>query len=308
MSNDLERYGPGEVAPYSPSQPLAPVADDWGEVPDYAIADRQQHSSGAQMFGTPLPPGTTQAHIERALGEISGVFLADMSRLNHPVKFSTAAVAWLERAALQPPRREKKRHSYDLHDQAGDPVAESFANAMAAVNAPQEFVSNAIWWIEELERQQSQQTHVSHESAQGRAPSSGDPLDSLDDGQYAQVIAINDRAKAETLGYLRDLWGQSYQTNLRMVQVYFQNLPQREQDYLGQMTSGWVSGLNTKEILLGLFNQAIGAGSIPRSGAALQDEIEECHRCMREQPRKWREDERLQARYRALVDIRDKGR
>lgn len=292
--SDLDLYRSGEVAPYHRGdQPLAPTAEDnWGQEVDYHTD--QQHSS-PQFFGTPLPPGSTQEHVERALGEIAGVFTADMARLGHPGKFATAATAWLYQTAMQPPRREPKRHSYNLFDQAGDPIAESFGNAMARVNAPQEFVSNAIWWIEELERQQGQQV-MDHDQQPWTAPSSADPLDQLSDEQYARVVAANDRAKASTLDYLRDLWGSSFAANLSTVNAYFQSLPIQDQEYLGQMTSGYISGLNTKEILIGLYNQAIGAGSIGN----VAEEIAAIEKLMVTDRKSYMKDDRMQMRLREL--------
>lgn len=304
MSNDLDLYTPGGVQPYAPlPQPLVPTAEDnWGDVPDY-LSEHQRSSAPVQLFGTPLPSGSTAQDAERAISVIAGSYMASMANWGQPANLTDAAITWFRTAATQPPRREQRRHNYDLHDQAGDPVAENFANYMARFNAPQEFISNSIYFIEELERQQNNGS--GHDQAQGRAPNTSDPLDSLTDAEYEHVIKINDQAKAETMGYLKDLWGQSFQSNLRMVQEYFQNLPAREQEHLGQMTTGWVAGTNTREVLLGLYQQAIGAGSISNSGAGIADEIAAIERLMVTDRRNYMRDERLQARYRHLLTLRD---
>jgi hypothetical protein len=72
------------------------------------------------------------------------------------------------------------------------------------------------------------------------------------------------------------------------------------------MTTGWVSALNTKEVILGLYQQAIGHNSIP-SGGALASEIADCERVMRTHRGQWLANDRLQARYRELITLRDGG-
>jgi len=309
MSNDLDLYGGGDLQPYSPSQPLAPSpADNWGNTDVDYLGGSQQHQTAPQLFGNPLPPGSTPQDAERAISMIAGSYMASMANWGHPASLINAAVQWLNTAATQPPRREQRRHSYELHSQAGDPVAESFANYMVRFNASQEFVSNSIYFIEELERQQSgQQVTEAHDQApaQGRATSStADWENSLSEAEYNALVDYNDKQKARTEDILRAKWKDSYLANIRMVDSFVAGLSAVEKAALDTYTNTGLHALNDPYIIEQLYLQAIGGGSLPTSGAALQDEIEACHRCMREQPKKWRADERLQGRYRHLLTLR----
>ena len=51
-------------------------------------------------------------------------------------------------------------------------------------------------------------------------------------------------------------------------------------------------------------NQAIGAGTLP-SGGAIATEIEQHEFVMKHDRKRWNSDERLQARYRELLRMRD---
>lgn len=303
MSNDIGLYSSGSVQPYAPSpQPLVPTAEDnWGDVPDY-LSERQ--SSTPQLFGQDVPGATTQEQLQHALTEIAAVISSDLMRLGDSPQLIATAVEWLKQNAGKVPQQEPITHRFNLYQYQSDIATNNWASAIHRAGANQTFVDHCLWLADQLAAKLGEQQIGAHDQPR-MAPTSGDPLDSLDDETYAQVIKINDRAKAATMGYLKDLWGQSFQSNLRMVQEYFQNLPAREQDHLGQMTTGWIAGTNTKEVLLGLYQQAIGGGSIPQSGAALQDEISACEQCMKYERKKWLSDERLQARYRHLLTLRD---
>lgn len=302
MSNDLERYSGGGVQPYAPSpQPLVPTAEDnWGDVPDY-LSERQ--SSTPQLFGQDVPGATTQEQLQQALTEISAVISSDLLRLGDSPRLIATAVDWLKQNAAKTPQKERIAHRFNLYQYQQDIATNNWANAMARAGANQTFVDHCLWLADQLAEKIGEQ-QIGANDQPGTAPNS-DPLDSLSDAEYERVIAINNKAAAETMGYLHDLWGQSFQSNLRMVQEYFQNLPAREQDHLGQMTTGWIAGTNTREVLLGLYQQAIGGGNIPTGGAALQDEIAACEACMKYERKKWLSDERLQARYRHLLTLRD---
>jgi hypothetical protein len=136
--------------------------------------------------------------------------------------------------------------------------------------------------------------------------SSADPTANLTDAEFERVVKINEQAKAKTYGYLESLWGQSFKSNLRMVDAYYAALPVREQVALDQFTTGWVKALNTKEVILGLYKQAIDSNSLP-TGGAVSTEIAEHEHVMKTDRKRWMSDERLQARYRELLRIRDGG-
>ncbi|OHC26295.1 MAG: hypothetical protein A2Y50_07270 [Pseudomonadales bacterium RIFCSPLOWO2_12_59_9] len=112
--DDLPAVQGGALAPYSPSQSLAPSPDNWGLAPD--VDHITPHSGGGslQVFGELMPPGTTIQQIEQAIGEIAGLFMSDMSRLGHPAKVINAAIEWYRQAAITPPRHEQKRHKYNF--------------------------------------------------------------------------------------------------------------------------------------------------------------------------------------------------
>ncbi|MNJ63104.1 hypothetical protein D3C77_589780 [compost metagenome] len=108
------------------------------------------------------------------------------------------------------------------------------------------------------------------------------------------------------MDYLQGIWGSSFNANLRMVDNYYQSLPLREQQALDVLTDGYISALNTKEVVLGLYKQAVGSSSLP-TGGALSTELAEHERIMKFDRKRWNKDERLQARYRELIRIRDGG-
>jgi hypothetical protein len=305
----------GDLIPYSPSQPLAPVPDQgWmQEHPDY-LTDRQLQPGQASgqlqpgtktFFGAPLAPTVTPEQFDKVISEIGAIFTSDFAKLGHPAKVTNAAVSFLIANADQPERKVTRLHSYNLHNFAGDWLAESFANQMEHVHASQKFISDTLWWFGELARRVEQQNGVK-DAAHGSAPSSDDPLDQLTDKQYAQVVQLNEEAKTQTHIYLRDLWGNSYTNNLRMVDAYLQALPAHEHRALDQFTTGWVNALNTKEVILGLYKQAIGSHSMP-SGGAVQTEITQIEALMRTNRKAYNNDERIQARYRELIKLRDGG-
>lgn len=305
--NELDMYqnNGGELAPYAPSplSPLAPASDTWDRtdaLTNQEIADHQNDSGQVQLFGTPIP-GATPQQVAQTLNEIQAVIAGDLMRLGHPQSSINAAIVWFQNNARKTPVRETKRHSYNLHDQKGDLVAESFGNAMAKAGASQEFISNCLWLLGELnKRLGASQGKPAH----GRAPQTSDPTADLTDAEYERVVKINDAAKAQTYGYLESLWGQSFKSNLRMVDAYYAALPQHEQAALDVFTTGWVKALNTKEIILGLYKQAIGYNSLP-SGGAVATEIAEHEHVMKTDRKRWMADERLQARYRELITLRD---
>lgn len=305
MASELDLYKAGEVGPYSsPDQPLAPSPDTWGNTQPREI-DSYQKSSGSQpqLFGEALPAGTTQQQIDQTLTEIAVVISADLMRLKHPQSVTNAALTWWQTSAKKTPQREVKRHSYNLYDQAGDWLAESFGNAMARAGATQKFVSDSLWLMGELNKRLNAQQKVGTQTAHGRAPKTADPLDSLTDAQYNAVIKANENAAAQTETTLRRKWSHSYDQNIMVAQQFLNNLPARERDHFEQYTTGFIHSLNTAPVLEGLFNMAIGAGSLP-TGGGIQAEINQIESLMRTDNRAYRKDLQIQARLRVLYDLR----
>lgn len=293
MSNDLDLYQGGDLQPYAPEQPLAPV--DWGN--EDQLTNREIDT--LERVGQQQPRDQQQ----QALTEIAAAISSDLMRLGHPQQLISAAVEWYRNNAPKQHVNVRAAHRYNLYSHQNDGMANSFANAMARVGASQEFVNNCLWLLEQLAAR-VQQNHVSHgKSAQGSATS--DPTDQLTDEQYDAVLEANETAKANTLGYLKNLWGTSFHANLRVVGDYFAKLPARDQEHLNQFTNGWIAGTNTPEVMLGIYNMAIGTGTLPKSGAAIAQEIANIENVMKTNRGAYMKDEQLQARYRTLLDMRD---
>lgn len=310
MSDEIDVYG-GEIAPYNPGQPLQPLApapDSWGSGVDLLREDHSHQSGqGPQLFGQSLPAGATEQQVTQSLIEIQAVISSDLMRLGHPQSSISAAITWYQNNARKTPVRETKRHNYNLHDQKGDLVAESFGNAMAKAGATQVFISNCLWLLGELNKKLNTQVGSHDTKAMEGIPTSTDPLDSLTDAQYQQVLKANENAKAQTETTLRRKWGHnSYDQNIMVAQEYLNNLPAIERDYFDQYTTGFIHSLNTVPVLEGLFNMAIGSGTIPRTGGGVQAEINQIESLIRTNRKAYNGDMQIQARLRTLYDIRDR--
>lgn len=288
MSNDLERYSGGDLQPYSPGgvDLYTPTAEShWGDEPNYLDNRQLQPSTDAQM--------------QAVYAEVGRVIASDMLKLGHPQAWISATLQWYSQNIGRDPGRVQRKHRFNLHDQAGDALAEAFGNHCAKIGASQEYVSNVLWLLGEAAKrltgapQQVRPTAVS-----------SDPTDQLSDSQYEAVLAANERAIASTLGYLRDLWGSSYDANLALVKKTFAALPVAEQEHLSQYSSGWIKASNTPEVLLGLYRQAIGSGSLPKSGAEVSREIASIENVMKTNRKQYMKDDQLQARYRELLRMR----
>lgn len=307
MSNDIDVFSNGgEVQTYS--QPLAPApVPDWqyGNT-DLLPTDYAHHApSGAQplVFGQPLPAGVSLEQVMQAYDQLGALFQSDFLRLSHKVSHSQKAAKWFLDAVTNPPAKQQPRHRYNLFEHVNDPLFQAFANYAHDNGFSAKFVQDCCWWVSEAGRKLAQQ--YGGNTLPRTAPNS-DPTDSLTDAQFEWVVKANDAAKAKTYIYLEALWGQSYQVNIKMVDAYFQSLPLNEQRALDVYTTGWIKALNTKEIILGLYKQAIGSGSLP-TGGAVATEIAQHEHVMRTDRKRWMSDERLQARYRELIRMRDGG-
>jgi len=290
MSNDVEIYDSGDLAPYSPGgdlAPITPVDDGWGAEPDY-LAER------------PVQP-LADPQVEQNFQAIATTFTNDMAGLGFVQKDIDLCIHWFRQSLTNPPTRmPAKRASYNLWQYSNDVAMNHFAVYAQQHKLSQNMIQSICYWLQEFENLQNGVGRF----AGVQKPASSDPTDQLSNAEYEQVLRINENAKANTLGYLRDLWGSSFQANLRMVDNYFNSLPEREKQHLSQFSTGWIVATNTKEVILGLFNQAIGAGTLP-SGGAIATEIEQHEFVMKHDRKRWNSDERLQARYRELLRMRD---
>lgn len=308
MSNDIDLYSPGDL--YSPSQPLAPAPspDFGGGEVDLLHESTTNYNGGGQMvFGQLLPPGVTINQLTQAYQQIGAVFVSDFMRLGHNVSHTQKAVKWFMDSMTNPPAKQKPHPRYNLFEHTNDPLFCAFSYFAADNGMSAALVQDICWWVSEAGRKLAQRAQTQDGNTPPRmAPQSSDPTDSLSDSEFEAVVRANDAAKAKTYVYLEKLWGQSYQANIKMVDAYFQSLPLHEQRALDVYTTGWIKALNTKEIILGLYKQAIGAGTIP-SGGGLASEIAQHEHVMKTDRKRWMADDRLQARYRELIRMRDGG-
>lgn len=313
-NNEIDLYNGGELAPVNnPLQPLAPSPDTWGntqltprEIDDY----QSQRSGGLQLFGEPMPPGTTPQQVQATLGEVAGVYLSDFSKLGHPNKLIQSAISFFMENATKPPRQVRRNHSFNLHDQAGDWLAESFGNFLHSLSgtqaSKQKFLSDSLWWLGELNKKLgANQQQVGTQPPRTAPHSTEALLSQLSEADYNKVVAINDKALANTMQVLQQRWGEyTFRQNIEIAQNYLNSLPANEQKHFDQFTTGWVHMRNTPEFIIAMFDAATGAHSLPRDGAGIAREIAECERCMKTNRKQWLADSALQARYRTLLQMR----
>lgn len=301
---DLIQTG-GELAPYTPSQPLAPVNDGGFPAPiDYfgkqPAAVDQPPAGTLQAFGQALPAGITQQQLNQLTGQMGGLFMADMSALGHPFKVVSGAIGWFYDAIKRGKPNERKNHSYNLFGD-NDPLATSFANAMHRNGATQEFVTSCLWWLNAFAEQMNSGSHnIANKpaiAAQGSAP--------ISDTEYNKLAIANETYAANCEAVLRDRWGSSYEQNRASAQRYLSNLSEPEKAHFDQFTTGGVHALNSPEVIVHLYEASIGANNIPKGGPELATEIDSIENVMRTNRKAYNSDINLQARLRELYTLRD---
>ncbi|AXM97699.1 hypothetical protein ACU5P1_23560 [Pseudomonas plecoglossicida] len=328
MSNDFDVVpfdGGNEIQPYDPGlpilAPLSPTPDAWGR--DDVLTPQEianyQSQSGPTLFGAALPPGTTAQQINAILGELGGVYMADMAKLGYPSHLVQGAIAFITANAAKAPTKVRRQHSFKLPiDQAGDWLAESFGNHLHGLSGTQQqkqqFLDASLQWLalanKKLGATQAQPVGT---LAQGSAPRSTEAmLAQLSDADYNKVVKINEQALANTMQVLQRKWGEfTYLQNIAIAQRYLDSLPAKDQAYFDQFTNvngvDWVHLRNSAEFISAIFDAATGAHNIPSDGAGIAREIAECEKCMRENRKQWLSDSALQARYRTLLDLQKKG-
>lgn len=310
MSNDIDLYSNGsDIQPYSPDQPLQPLQplqpDTWGVTDVDVLTPRESHS-GLQLFGQPLPSGTTPQQVQATLGQLGGIFLSDFSTLGYPSHFIQSSIQFFMDNATRTPQQVRRQHSFSLpKDLSGDWLAESFGNHLDRLSGTQaqkqQFLNATLQWLNKLSQHLNAQ---GSKPAQGRAPASYE--DSLWDAEWAELDRRNEALKARTENTLRRRWGTSYTLNVQVAQEYLNNLPARERKHFDQITSQGAM-LNSVEALTFLFDSAIGKASIPTSGGAVNQEINQIEQLMKVNPKAYFKDNQIQARLRELYNIRDKG-
>lgn len=289
-SNELDLYSPGQLAPVGPGAVDLYQGDaesHWGDVPVDYLSTHQ----------TPFP----SQQVEQNFNAMADTFERDFQGLGYVQRDIDAVISWFKQSLTNPPKQQPRKHNYNLYQYSNDPVMNAFANYAATKKLSAQMVAAICYWCQEFENL----VNGVGRFAGVQAPThSSDPTDALSDAEYDRVVAINDQAAAATKGYLADLWGSSYAANMRVVNTYYQNLPAADQAFLSQYAQNWVRGTNSVDVLLGLYRQAIGSGSLPRSGAEVSREIASIENVMRTERAKYMKDDQLQARYRELLRMR----
>jgi len=311
MSNDLvESLSGGELQVYSPGESLAPV-DSWTQNTDVDLLHERQHAPRTlTFFGTPLAAGVTEAHVQATLNELGTLFINDMGALKYPANLIGFAAKYFRESALKPPRQVRAVHNFDLPSElASDWMANDFCNCLENIKPgtkreKQQFLTAAITWLAKLAKHVSK-TPGGSGGMPRMATNSGNG--GLSDAEYNALYDYNEKMKPRTMAILSEQWGDAYQINLRMVDSYLQSLSDVEKQHFDTFLNNGLHALNDPTVILGLWGQAIGINNVPRGGAALITEIEECQHVMKVDRKRWLADERLQARYRELIRIRDGG-
>lgn len=296
MSNDLDLYQGGDLAPYSPGTGLQPYspAEDWGRTDVDYLSERPTSQ--------PLPQ-----QVEQNIAAIAEVFTNDFANLGYVMADINKIIGWFKQSLVSPvTRMPAKRHSYSMWQFSHDIQFMAFCNWAATQRFPQELIQSVAFWLQELENFQHGVGRFAGQQVSQTAVSS-DPADQLTDAQYEQVVIANERAAQATLGRLKDLWGSSYAANMRLVQNHFASLTTAEQDTLSQYTTGFIKGTNTFEILVSLYAEAVQAHTIPRDGASIERELQAITKYMKERRSEYLKDEATQARFRELLNQQSKG-
>ncbi|MBU3055849.1 hypothetical protein [Pseudomonas indica] len=268
--------------------------------PDYSNGDLATYHVGKKsnfqpnlFFGQPLPANATAQDAEKMLTQMAGIFYSDMAQLSHNSKFIDAAISWFRTTAFaMPTSMPPVRHGFNLFGEKFDPAANSFGNAMAAVGANQEFVTSALWWLDEFAKRMQSQTPQTHAQAE--------------DARWKRIeqAAVVDRAKAEQ--ELRQRWAWEYEQRMAVLQRYFDNLPERERFALEEgFTTDGTALLNSPDYLERLYRKALNIDATKLGGGNLQAEISAIETVMRVDRGRYNRDEALQQRYRELLTLRD---
>lgn len=295
---DLTPIDGGALQPYSPDAPTAPSDSGWMiPQPDF-VNDHQSYSSAPQLFGADLPAGTTMDQARAVVKQITDAFAGDMAHLKFDSWMVKEAVNWFKSEALLPPGYVEPTHRYNLRGyripEADQPAVNSFLNAMYRANVPQRFCQAALWWLTEFGKPNTQQS-------QSQYPSQDD----ITDQEWAIIEKRCPADRAACDAALRAHWGSQYKLNLRIVKDYLATLPVQERERLETTVckGGLLSG-NSPEVIVGIFNKAIGADTIPQNGPALAAEIAQIENLMKTNRKAYLADERTQARLRQLYTLR----
>jgi len=183
---------------------------------------------------------------------------------------------------------EKQAHSYSLgtFGLQDDQVTRSFCNAMQRAHASPSDVSRMLDW------------HLTYESKLQRSTSR--PTHQPAEQDFSKQDA-QDRQHCESV--LKEIWGQAYTDNLRIIARYIAAMPKKPRDYLE--TSVTPSGgllLNNVDMLEALLVDANSGDFGP-----FANEIAALEQRMKTDRKNYFRDEAAQTRYRNLIKKRDGG-
>lgn len=315
MANDLT-LDSQEIAPYDPGMsPLTPLSPaPWADTGVDLLREEQPRQSGPTIFGAALPTGATPQHIQAVLGEIGGVYLSDFTKLGYPPALIQSAITFFMDNATKPAQQVQRHNTFKLPNElAGDWLAELFGNYLQGLGGKQQqkqqFLDASLAWINKLNNRLNSQQLGTQPAPRMATPSSnsGHP-DDLSNDEYNRLYDYNQKMAPRTEGILRDKWGDSYEANRSMTDAYLQGLSAVERQHFDKFLNNGLHALNDPTVILGLYGQAIGINNIPSSGPALQDDISACQTLMKSNPKQWRADERLQARYRYMLGLQRNAR
>lgn len=313
MANDLDTLSAGELQLYNPGQPLAPMShDSWANTDIDLLTERGQYppSSGPQLFGVALPPGTTDQQVQATLSQLGGAFMADMGSLGYPAYMINAAIQFMTANAAKAPYQVQVQHNFNLHGQ-DDWLGNAFGNMVQTLSgsprAKQQFVTVCLGWLAKTSKQLNGQTEGSV-TAPRMASNSEDPTANLTDQQYQQLVEHNNRVQAQTLQTLQQRWGSCFKINIELAQAQLDKLTPAELQHLDRYTGSWpwTHMFNTVELLTHMYEASIGAHSIGTSGADIAREIAAFESMLKipSERQKYMRDPQMQARLRELYERR----
>lgn len=321
MANDLiESLSAGDIQPYNPGQPLAPMShDSWAHTDvDLLREDHSYQSNQLTLFGEALPPGTTEADVQRTLREINSVFRSDFQKLGFPDDLVYPTAKWFMSYATKPPHQVQKHHDFKLPKMFMDDwLADAYCNFLHTLNGTQQqkqqMLNACLQWLAKLNTKVNSgvQPVGGHTPAPRMAHINSDPTENLTDRQYQQLEQHNNAVQAQTMATLERKWGACYKSNIELAQAQLAKMTPAEIAHLDRYTGAWpwTAMLNTVECITFLFDSAIGAASIPKNGADLAKEIQAFESMLKvpSERAKYMRDAQMQGRLRQLYSLRDGG-
>lgn len=300
----------GDLAPLSPSSPLAPspAADSFGS-PDYWIdpaGDRptsKPHVVGG-YFGVPFEGVSLRDFQEKFVWPVSRLFKQEMHHRGVDYEHVKLAADWFERNCQRVPHPENKYHEYnlagfDIQPEDRAPLT-AFLNHLDDHNVPENTVRLFLsWYWKKLP------AIVEEWARQSQAPARNASYSMLDDltaGEYEIVARRCDSDRAAAESQLQEMYGSHYSEVVRTVKRFIKTLPQADQDFLefavaknGQLMA------NDAGVITELYKMATGVNAPSKD---INAEIAAIEKLLREDRKKYNDSPEIQARYLELLKMR----